>query len=47
MNDIILEILKRKVSSGEITVDEIKILEYKNAIEEWQKTEAQNDTAGI
>lgn len=47
MNDLILEILKRKISSGEITVDEIKILEYKTAIEEWQKTEAQNDTTGV
>jgi len=47
MNDIILGILKRKISSGEITVDEIKILEYKTAIEEWQKTEVQNDTTGV
>lgn len=47
MNDLILEILKRKVSSGEITVDEIKIAEYKTAIEEWEKTEVQNDTTGV
>lgn len=47
MNDIILEILKRKVSSGEISIDEIKIQEYKTTIEEWQKTEVQNDTTGI
>ena len=43
MNDIILEILKRKISSGEITVDEIKNAEYKTAIEEWQKTEEKKD----
>ena len=46
MNSIILEILKRKISSGEITVDEIKIAEYKTAIEEW-RSEGQNDTASI
>lgn len=47
MNDLILEILKRKVSSGEISIDEIKIAEYKTAIEEWKNTEVQNDTTGI
>lgn len=47
MNNIILEILKRKVSSGEISIDEIKIAEYKTAIEEWQKSEVQNDTTEV
>lgn len=47
MNNLILNILKRKISSGEITVDNIKITEYKTAIEEWQKTEVQNDTTGV
>ena len=47
MNDIILEILKRKVSSGEISIDEIKIAEYKTAILQWQESEVQNDTTGI
>lgn len=35
MNNIILDILKRKISSGEITVEDIKNIEYKTAIEEW------------
>lgn len=47
MNSIILKILKRKISSGEITVDDIKIAEYKTTIEEWQKSEVQNDTTGV
>ena len=35
MNEIILEILKRKIKSGEITVEDIKNAEYKAAIVEW------------
>jgi hypothetical protein len=35
MNDIILDILKRKITSGEITVDDIKNEEYKAAIVAW------------
>lgn len=35
MNNILLDILKRKVESGELTVDSIKIVEYKTAIEAW------------
>ena len=35
MNNILLEILKRKVESGEINVTDIKIVEYKTAIEAW------------
>jgi len=36
MNEIILDILKRKITSGELTVDDIKNAEYKAAIVEWQ-----------
>ena len=36
MNEIILDILKRKITSGEITIDDIKNAEYKAAIIEWQ-----------
>ena len=36
MSEIILDILKRKITSGEITVDDIKNAEYKAAIIEWQ-----------
>ena len=35
INQTILEMLKRKVSSGEITVDRIINPEYKAAIETW------------
>ena len=35
MNDIILDILKRKITAGEITADDIKNAEYKAAIIEW------------
>ena len=38
MNEIILDILKRKITSGEITVDDIKNAEYKAAIIERQST---------
>ena len=36
MSEIILDILKRKITSGEITVDDIKSATYKAAIVEWQ-----------
>ena len=36
MNEIILEILKRKITNGEITVEDIKNAEYKAAIVAWQ-----------
>lgn len=36
MNEIILDILKRKIVSGEITADDIKNATYKAAIVEWQ-----------
>lgn len=36
MNDLILDILKRKITSGEITADDIKSAEYKAAIVAWQ-----------
>ena len=36
MSEIILDILKRKITSGEITVDDIKNATYKAAIVEWQ-----------
>lgn len=36
MNEIILDILKRKITSGEITADDIKNAEYKAAIVAWQ-----------
>ena len=36
MSEIILDILKRKITSGEITVDDIKNAEYKAAIIAWQ-----------
>lgn len=35
MNAILLEILKRKIKSGEIAVEDIKSEEYKTAIIEW------------
>ena len=35
INPIILDILKRKIKSGEITVEDIKNAEYKAAIVEW------------
>lgn len=35
MNDIVLEILKRKITAGEITADDIKNEEYKAAIVAW------------
>lgn len=36
MNQIILNILKRKIIMGEITVKSIKDADYKSAIEAWQ-----------
>lgn len=39
MNEIILDILKRKIKSGEITVEDIINTEYKAAIVEWLNTE--------
>ena len=36
MSEIILDILKRKIISGEITVEDIKNAEYKAAIVEWK-----------
>ena len=36
MNELILDILKCKITSGEITVDDIKNAEYKAAIIERQ-----------
>lgn len=36
MNNLILEILKRKITAGEITAEDIKNAEYKAAIIEWQ-----------
>ena len=36
MNDIILDILKRKITAGEITADDIKNFEYKAEIVAWQ-----------
>ena len=38
MNNIILEILKRKITAGELTVEDIKNAEYKAEIVEWQDT---------
>ena len=38
MNAILLEILKRKITSGAITTEDIKNGEYKQAIIEWKKT---------
>ena len=35
INEILLDILKRKIENKEITVDEIKDEEYKSAIEAW------------
>ncbi len=35
MNELILEILKRKIQNGEISVEDIKVTEYKTAIETW------------
>lgn len=35
LNEIMLEILKRKIKDGEISVDDIKNAEYKTAIEKW------------
>jgi len=34
VNPILLEILKRKIAKGEITVDDIKVQEYKDAIKQ-------------
>lgn len=36
MNNLILDILKRKITSGEITIDDIKNVEHKAAIVEWK-----------
>ena len=36
MSEIILDILKRKITAGEITVEDIKNATYKAAIIEWQ-----------
>ena len=36
MSNIMLDILKRKITSGEITVEDIKNATYKAAIIEWQ-----------
>ena len=36
MSEIILDILKRKITSGEITADDIKNADYKAAIIAWQ-----------
>jgi len=38
INEMLLEILKRKVKNGEVDVDEIRNEDYKNAIVEWLKT---------
>lgn len=35
INEILLDMLKRKIENKEITVDEIKDEEYKSAIEAW------------
>jgi len=35
MNNLILDILKRKNTSGEITAEDIKNTEYKTAIVAW------------
>jgi len=35
INEIMLEILKRKITDGEISVEDIKNAEYKTAIERW------------
>jgi hypothetical protein len=32
VNPILLEILKRKIDSGEITIDQVKLQEYKDAL---------------
>lgn len=32
VNDILLSILKRKIENGEITLDQVKIQEYKDAL---------------
>ena len=36
MSEIILDVLKRKITNGEITADDIKNATYKAAIVEWQ-----------
>ena len=38
INEIIIDILKRKIKSGEIVVDDIKNADYKAVIEEWRDT---------
>lgn len=38
INPIILDILKRKIESGEITVSDIKNAEYRAEIEAWLLT---------
>ena len=35
INEIMLDILKRKITDGEMSVDDIKNAEYKMAIEQW------------
>lgn len=32
VNPILLEILKRKVNAGEITIEQVKLQEYKDAL---------------
>ena len=32
VNQILLEILKRKIASGEITIEQVKLQEYKDAL---------------
>ncbi len=32
VNDILLSILKRKIENGEITLDQVKLQEYKDAL---------------
>lgn len=39
MSEIILDILKRKITAGEITSDDIKNAEYKAAIIAWQSAD--------
>ena len=32
VNDILLDILKRKIENGELTIEQIKLQEYKDAL---------------